>query len=59
MRHVIRGRGERDCWGAPLEPDADDPQPEVRLERCLSCGRVLSSPGAGSYCDGFRCEGDA
>lgn len=50
------GRGEHDRLGAPLEPDAEDPLPEVKLQRCQACGRVLSSPRGGSFCAGFYCD---
>jgi hypothetical protein len=58
IRPKLGPRGERDCWGAPMEPDPEQgpDASTVKLERCPSCNRVLSNPGAGSFCAGFYCE---
>lgn len=56
-RAGLQGRGERDCWGAPLEPDYEPVQEDrVRMERCQTCRRVLANPRAGSHCEGFYCN---
>lgn len=60
FKATLGPRGERDCWGAPIEPDPERGPDDsaIKLERCLDCNRVLSNPRAGSHCAGFYCEGE-
>lgn len=57
IKPKLGSRGERDCWGAPVEPDPEHGAADgIKLERCTTCNRILSNPMAGPRCVGFYCE---